>query len=196
MSKATKRKHVTRQVLEDSVTPSDTQSIVKVGCIYSQIQLGTYLTNNVLDQVVCGRGNNLHEVETVEGETYLVTMPTRFRKNVWIKRGKLSQCHDSQLTKDSTVVDILTVLHPDPRSELQRCVWHGNIGAGGDEKLSVQFMQSQMSLTDFYDIFEIVSVATNTVLFLIMQVTMQLWSQLRRATRYRLRLYTFCIQGK
>lgn len=34
-----------------------------------------------------GRGNNLHEIETSDGETYLVSMPTKFRKNVWIKRG-------------------------------------------------------------------------------------------------------------
>ena len=34
-----------------------------------------------------GRGNNLHEIETSDGEKYLVSMPTKFRKNVWIKRG-------------------------------------------------------------------------------------------------------------
>lgn len=38
-------------------------------------------------QVLGGKGNNLHEVETAEGEKYLVSMPTKFRKNVWIKRG-------------------------------------------------------------------------------------------------------------
>jgi len=29
----------------------------------------------------------LHEIETPNGEKYLVSMPTKFRKNVWIKRG-------------------------------------------------------------------------------------------------------------
>ncbi len=29
----------------------------------------------------------MHEIETSEGEKYLVSMPTKFRKNVWIKRG-------------------------------------------------------------------------------------------------------------
>ena len=38
-------------------------------------------------QVLGGKGNNLHEIETSEGEKYLVSMPTKFRKNVWIKRG-------------------------------------------------------------------------------------------------------------
>lgn len=29
----------------------------------------------------------MHEIITPENETYLVSMPTKFRKNVWIKRG-------------------------------------------------------------------------------------------------------------
>ncbi|XP_013407844.1 probable RNA-binding protein EIF1AD [Lingula anatina] len=66
MSKATKRKHVTKEVLEEYVLPQKDQQIVKV---------------------VAGRGNNLHEVETPHGEQFLVSMPTKFRKNVWIKRG-------------------------------------------------------------------------------------------------------------
>ncbi|KAK4003944.1 hypothetical protein OUZ56_005689 [Daphnia magna] len=59
-------KHVTKEVLDGYVLPAENQKIVKV--------LG-------------GKGNNLHEVETAEGEKYLVSMPTKFRKNVWIKRG-------------------------------------------------------------------------------------------------------------
>ena len=97
MSKATKRKHVTRQVLEDYVTPTDTQSIVKVGLLIVLCMLTdcVWMCSVIVkfymfcpSQIVCGRGNNLHEVETAEGGTYLVTMPTRFRKNVWIKRGE------------------------------------------------------------------------------------------------------------
>ena len=38
-------------------------------------------------QVVCGRGNNLHEVEDPDGRQFLASMPTKFRRNVWIKRG-------------------------------------------------------------------------------------------------------------
>ena len=30
-------------------------------------------------KVVAGRGNNLHEVKTQTGETFLVSMPTKFR---------------------------------------------------------------------------------------------------------------------
>ena len=38
-------------------------------------------------QVLCGRGNNLHQVEEADGQQFLASMPTKFRKNVWIKRG-------------------------------------------------------------------------------------------------------------
>nr|XP_046261348.1 probable RNA-binding protein EIF1AD [Scatophagus argus]XP_046261349.1 probable RNA-binding protein EIF1AD [Scatophagus argus] len=66
MSQATKRKHVVKEVLGDFVTPTESQQIVKV---------------------IGSRGNNLHEVVTAQGETFLVSMPTKFRKNIWIKRG-------------------------------------------------------------------------------------------------------------
>ena len=41
-----------------------------------------------IPKVVCGRGNNLHEVESATGVKFLVSMPTKFRRNVWIKRGE------------------------------------------------------------------------------------------------------------
>ncbi|XP_069568254.1 probable RNA-binding protein EIF1AD [Brachyistius frenatus] len=66
MSQATKRKYVIQEVLGDFVTPTGNQQIVKV---------------------TRSRGNNLHEAITAQGETFLVSMPTKFRKNIWIKRG-------------------------------------------------------------------------------------------------------------
>ncbi|XP_008280428.1 putative RNA-binding protein EIF1AD [Stegastes partitus] len=66
MSQATKRKHVVKEVLGDFVTPTENQQIVKV---------------------TGSRGNNLHETVTAQGDTFLVSMPTKFRKNIWIKRG-------------------------------------------------------------------------------------------------------------
>lgn len=66
MSKATKRKYVVKEVLDDFILPASNQKIVRV---------------------LSGRGNNLHEVEDTEGEKFLVSMPTKFRRNVWIKRG-------------------------------------------------------------------------------------------------------------
>ncbi|XP_066108194.1 probable RNA-binding protein EIF1AD [Saccopteryx bilineata] len=66
MSQATKRKHVVKEVLGEYMVPSDQQQIVRV--------LRT-------------PGNNLHEVETAQGQRFLVSMPSKYRKNIWIKRG-------------------------------------------------------------------------------------------------------------
>ena len=66
MSKSTKKKHVTREVTENYDFPEDNEEIV---------------------QVLQGQGNNLHEVVNRTGEKYLVSMPTKFRKSIWIKRG-------------------------------------------------------------------------------------------------------------
>lgn len=80
MSQSTKRKHVTKEVLDEFRLPQNNEKVV---------------------QVLGGRGNNLHEVydpswQNTEGidngvapdnKKYLVSMPTKFRKNVWIKRG-------------------------------------------------------------------------------------------------------------
>ncbi|KZC04372.1 PREDICTED: probable RNA-binding protein EIF1AD [Dufourea novaeangliae] len=65
MSKATKRKHVVKEVQDLSV-PTESQSIVRI---------------------LESRGNNLHEVEDAISEQYLVSMPTKFRRNIWVKRG-------------------------------------------------------------------------------------------------------------
>lgn len=67
MSRATKRKHVLLEVLQDDFSnPTADQQIVKV---------------------LSSRGNNLHEIQAPDGSTFLVSMPTKFRRNVWIKRG-------------------------------------------------------------------------------------------------------------
>lgn len=58
-----------KEIFEDDFSlPKDNQQIVKI---------------------ISSRGNNLHEVETSlePEEKFLVSMPTKFRKNVWIKRG-------------------------------------------------------------------------------------------------------------
>lgn len=68
MSAYTKRKHVSKEVEEFDDLPTD-KSIVKI---------------------VCGKGNNLHLVQTDNGEEYLASMPTKFRKYVWVKRGESS----------------------------------------------------------------------------------------------------------
>ncbi|XP_076062743.1 putative RNA-binding protein EIF1AD isoform X2 [Oratosquilla oratoria] len=66
MSATTKKKHVERELAEDYCLPKDQESIV---------------------QLIKPRGNNLHQVKTADGEEFLVSMPHKFRKHVWIKRG-------------------------------------------------------------------------------------------------------------
>lgn len=68
MSRVNKAKHIMRELNSDDFSlPKETQQIVKV---------------------VASRGNNLHEVEAIDSTpNFLVSMPTKFRKNVWIKRG-------------------------------------------------------------------------------------------------------------
>lgn len=70
MSIATKRKYVTQEVT-DLILPEPP---------------------NFIARIVAGRGNNLHEIETQTGERCLVSMPTKFRKNVWVKRGDYVLC--------------------------------------------------------------------------------------------------------
>jgi len=65
MSKATKRKHV-YQELEEHRLPQPGEMVVRV---------------------VSSKGNNLHEIETADGANFLISMPSKFRKNVWVKRG-------------------------------------------------------------------------------------------------------------
>ncbi|KAK0409971.1 hypothetical protein QR680_004871 [Steinernema hermaphroditum] len=67
MSVASKRRFVTKQLESELLLPGE---------------------NELVAQVIAARGNNLHEVEDAIGEKYLVSMPSKFRKSVWIKRGQ------------------------------------------------------------------------------------------------------------
>lgn len=67
MTSSTKRKHVYTELLQSELrVPSPGEEVVRV---------------------VASRGNNLHDAESATGETFLISMPNKFRKNVWIKRG-------------------------------------------------------------------------------------------------------------
>ncbi|XP_064557476.1 probable RNA-binding protein EIF1AD, partial [Zonotrichia leucophrys gambelii] len=98
MSRATKRKHVVRELLEERVQPAEGQSVVRV--------LGT-------------PGNNLHEVETAEGTRFLASMPPRFRKHIWIKRGDFLLV-DPILEGSKVKAEISLVLLPPHVRSLQR----------------------------------------------------------------------------
>jgi len=90
-SAATKRKHVTREVEADFRLPEADEKIVKV---------------------VGGSGNNLHEVRDHEDQSYLVSMPSKFRKNVWIKRGDFVVVKPIE-EGDKVKAEILNILYKD-----------------------------------------------------------------------------------
>jgi len=67
MSSSTKRKHVYSEQLQPELrTPAEGQQIVRV---------------------TGGRGNYLHDAETAAGDSFIVSMPSKFRRSVWVKRG-------------------------------------------------------------------------------------------------------------
>jgi len=66
MSVVTKRKWVRKEVMENFDLPASHQTIV---------------------QIIKNAGNNLHEVKTATGDVYLASLPMKFRKTCYIKRG-------------------------------------------------------------------------------------------------------------
>lgn len=66
-------------------------------------------------QLLLFLGNNLHEVESSDGSdnNFLVSMPNKFRKNVWIKRGNFvlveEICEGSRVKGE--IIRILTTDH-------------------------------------------------------------------------------------
>ncbi|XP_052767731.1 probable RNA-binding protein EIF1AD [Mya arenaria] len=98
MSAATKRKHVVKEVLDDFVLPEGSQQIVRV---------------------VASKGNNLHEVETDAGTKFLVSMPTKFRKNVWIKRGDFVMVEPIE-EGDKVRAEIVSILYREQIKYIQQ----------------------------------------------------------------------------
>lgn len=95
MSRVTRLKHVQRELdTDDFSLPTEKQEIVRIAN---------------------SKGNNLHEVESsVETEgNFLVSMPAKFRKNVWIKRGDfvLVEPIDEGDKVKAEIVRILTAEH-------------------------------------------------------------------------------------
>ncbi|MEE6513593.1 hypothetical protein FKM82_021330, partial [Ascaphus truei] len=70
-------------------------------------------------QVLGSPGNNLHEVETSEGERFLASMPTKFRKNIWIKRGDFLIV-DPIAEGEKVKAEISFILYKDNQRVLQK----------------------------------------------------------------------------
>ncbi|XP_067948954.1 probable RNA-binding protein EIF1AD [Watersipora subatra] len=98
-SKATKRKHVIKEVLDDFVLPEGDQEVV---------------------QVLSSCGNNLHQVMNDNGQNYLVSMPTKFRRNVWIKRGNYVIVTPIE-EGDKVKAEITTILYKEQIKYIKDC---------------------------------------------------------------------------
>lgn len=97
MTSATKRKHVVKEMLEDFSIPGKEQQIVKV--------LGN-------------PGSNLHEVITKDGDKFLCSLPVKFRKNIWIKRGDFVVIEPIK-EGDKVKAEIVRILYPQHVKSLQ-----------------------------------------------------------------------------
>lgn len=133
MSAATKKKHVTKEVLDEYVLPEPHQRIV---------------------QIVAGKGNNLHLVfdpqeqsatsgtsvvgdnsDAEEGK-YLVSMPTKFRKSVWIKRGDFVIVEPIE-EGDKVKAEIVRILYKEQVKHIKKeNLWPKFPGEDEDEKSS------------------------------------------------------------
>lgn len=92
MSRVNRYKHVQRETDADNFeVPTENQQIVKI---------------------VSSRGNNLHEVEPAEGENFLVSMPTKFRRNIWVKRGNFVLVEPIE-EGDKVKAEIVRILSPE-----------------------------------------------------------------------------------
>ncbi|XP_043289879.1 probable RNA-binding protein EIF1AD [Venturia canescens] len=134
MSKATKRKHVTKE-LEDNVLeiPNDKQAIVRL---------------------IDSRGNNLHEVIDRLGESYLVSMPVKFRRNVWVKRGDFVLV-ETIPEGDKVKAEIVKILTKDHRKfyKSQNC-WpeeFNEIGSKEESAMSLKIEDENESSEDNAD---------------------------------------------
>ena len=87
-------------------------------------------------QVVAGRGNNLHEVVNEKEETFLVSMPTKFRKNVWIKRGDFVLVSPIE-EGDKVKAEIITILYKEQIKHIK----NENLWPEGFEKQEVSVEQ-------------------------------------------------------
>ncbi|XP_067626000.1 probable RNA-binding protein EIF1AD [Eurosta solidaginis] len=110
MSRVLRRKHVLKEMREDDFElPTGKQQIVRV---------------------VSSRGNNLHEVETatVDTENFLVSMPNKFRRNVYVKRGDYVLVEPIE-EGDRVKAEIYKILTPEHVKEYTKAgVWPKQFG--------------------------------------------------------------------
>ncbi|KAI5623682.1 putative RNA-binding protein EIF1AD, partial [Silurus asotus] len=87
-------------------------------------------------QIMGSNGNNLHQAVTESGEKFLLSMPTKFRKNIWIKRGDFVIV-DPIEEGDKVKGEISFILYRDHINYLRKLnIWpNGFEVAGGKEQI-------------------------------------------------------------
>jgi probable RNA-binding protein EIF1AD len=100
MSRHNRRKHFVNETMADNFElPQSNQKICKV---------------------VASRGNNLHEVESSDSpETFLVSMPNKFRKTIWIKKRDFILV-EPIVEGDKVKAEIIKILSPDHVKEFTK----------------------------------------------------------------------------
>lgn len=98
MSSKTKRKYVYQEHMEEVAPPTGDQTI------------GRLLET---------RGNNLHQVEDAAGDVYLASMPPKFRRNIWVRRGTFLLL-EPIAEGDKVRAEVLRVLSREHVAELRR----------------------------------------------------------------------------
>ncbi|XP_016925061.2 probable RNA-binding protein EIF1AD [Drosophila suzukii] len=99
-----RRKHLMKEMMEDDYAlPTENQQIARV---------------------LSSRGNNLHEVETAKvEENFLVSMPNKFRKSMWVKRGDFLLIEPIE-EGDKVKAEICKILTPEHVKEYTKAgVW-------------------------------------------------------------------------
>lgn len=107
MSRVARQKHIMRERWTDDYSlPKENQSIVRI---------------------MRSKGNNLHEVESgatdSSEETFLVSMPPKFRRNMWVKRGDYVLV-EPIVEGDKVKAEIVQVLTPEHIKEYTKAnIW-------------------------------------------------------------------------
>ncbi|TSK28117.1 Cathepsin F [Bagarius yarrelli] len=92
------------------------------------------------EQIMGSNGNNLHDAVTESGERFLLSMPTKFRKNIWIKRGDFVIV-DPIEEGDKVKGEINFILYRDHIHHLRKIgIWPKGFDAGqvGEQKEAQQ----------------------------------------------------------
>ncbi|KAK9717402.1 hypothetical protein K7432_006240 [Basidiobolus ranarum] len=74
--------------------------------------------NQIFARVVGPRGQNLHEVELTDGKQVLVSLPSKYRNLVYVKRGHFVIVEPCEHTDTKIFADIVQVLFPNHVKDL------------------------------------------------------------------------------